>query len=82
MSGITQQVEREDRTDRTGTEVVLRGGPADFPAEMRVHSLLNDADKVKIPHYGGYEHFERTAGPVDENGRPIFEWTGRTRIAE
>jgi hypothetical protein len=41
-------------------------------------------EKIKIPHYGGYEHFERIGG-LDEMSmaqQVIFRWTTRTEIAE
>lgn len=63
------------------TEVVLHGGPIDLPAELRTQVLAADAEKIKIPHYGGYEHFERTPA-TDAAGALVFHWTGRTRIAE
>ncbi len=82
MSTVAEHSVREAGGDGAGAaEVILRGGPDDFPAGERIHRLLNDADKVKVPYCGGYEHFERTGG-TDDAGRPVFEWTGRTRVAE
>ncbi|GID33231.1 DUF5988 family protein [Paractinoplanes brasiliensis] len=62
-------------------EVVLDGGPAGLPAELRTHRIPAGQEKVKVSYCGGYEHFERPeaetpAGPV------TYYWTGRTRVAE
>jgi hypothetical protein len=57
--------------------VELRGGPADFPEELRYADVSPETEKVKISYLGGYEHFER--GTPDDG---IYRWTLRTRIAE
>ena len=62
-------------------EVILEGGPPELSAEQRACRTAPGVDKVKVPHYGGYEHFERTR-PDDDSGPVIFRWTGRTRVAE
>ncbi|MFI5916535.1 DUF5988 family protein [Dactylosporangium sp. NPDC051541] len=61
---------------------VLEGGPVDIPAALRtVREPVADA-KIKVPHYGGYEHFER-ATDADPATLPIvFRWTTRTKVAE
>jgi len=59
-------------------EVLLQGGPADFPPELRTHRVTGDMRKVKVPHYDGYEHFELLDPAVPD----VFLWTGRTRVAE
>lgn len=59
---------------------VLEGGPADLPGALRVLGTLPDARTVKIPHRGGYEHFERAEDGAD--GVQVFSWTMRTKIAE
>jgi hypothetical protein len=46
---------------------VLEGGPASFPEAWRVQAVGPQEEKIKIPHYGGYEHFERVGG-FDGNG--------------
>ncbi|MDM4719700.1 DUF5988 family protein [Micromonospora sp. WMMA1363] len=38
--------------------------------------------KIKVRHYGGYEHFERDPAGVVDGAPAVFRWTGRTRIAE
>jgi hypothetical protein len=63
-------------------DVVLEGGPATFPAEWRSHRVPRDQEKMKIRHYGGYEHFERVATPDRDDAPVVFRWIGRTRIAE
>ena len=63
---------------------VLKGGPTSLPQESRTQTVGQLAEKIKIMHYGGYEHFERI-GTSQERSRPgeiIFQWTMRTEIAE
>jgi Family of unknown function (DUF5988) len=61
-------------TEEDDMEVVLRGGPTGIP----------EADKIKIIHAGGYEHFERTGNDtgIDAGGARTFQWVTRTEIAE
>lgn len=63
---------------------VLQGGPVDLPQTLRVQRVSRGDEKIKIPHYGGYEHFERVAEPAEltEPQTVIFRWTMRTKIAE
>jgi hypothetical protein len=63
---------------------VLVGGPASIPKALRTQTVNPLEQKIKIPHYGGYEHFERT-GKLDENTSSrqiVFRWTTRTEMAE
>jgi Family of unknown function (DUF5988) len=63
---------------------VLEGGPNSIPVASRTQMVSPREEKIKLPHYGGYEHFER-AGGADENvpSRPaVFRWTMRTKVAE
>jgi hypothetical protein len=63
---------------------MLEGGPASIPNASRIQSVSPLDKKVKLPHYGGYEHFERT-GESNEHTSPqqiIFRWAMRTEIAE
>jgi hypothetical protein len=65
-------------------QAILEGGPTSIPTALRVQEVSPFAEKVKLPHWGGYEHFER-AGSLIENtpGRQIiFRWTMRTEMAE
>ncbi|MEU1602148.1 DUF5988 family protein [Micromonospora matsumotoense] len=67
--------------DQQATVVaVLDGGPADIPVVMRTCHVNGDADTVKLQWLNGYEHFHRTTAGSD--GRTVFTWVGRTRIAE
>ncbi|AYF31951.1 hypothetical protein CSH63_31760 [Micromonospora tulbaghiae] len=59
----------------------LEGGPTDISAAHRQLTVTTAARKVKIPHLGGYEHFERVDGSAGD-GAVVFRWTMRTRIAE
>lgn len=62
----------------------LHGGPESIPDEKRVQLVSPLDDKIKLPHYGGYEHFERIA-ELDISGASediTFRWTTRTEVAE
>jgi hypothetical protein len=59
-------------------EVILVGGPADLPENLRTQRVRRTDDKLKVPYQGGYEHFERSAG----DDPSTLRWTTRTRVAE
>lgn len=64
---------------------LLEGGPADIPQDQRERPVEGGQYKIKVPHRGGYEHFERTeeySGGAEGGDRRIYRWVGRTRIAE
>jgi len=63
---------------------ILEGGPTTIPSASRIQSVGAYDEKVKLPYYGGYEHFERTGGySEDDLSAPVvFRWTTRTAIAE
>src|SRR5262245_43313044 len=65
-------------------QAVLQGGPETIPAASRRQEVSPLAEKIKLPHYGGYEHFERTASLVEDTScrEVIFRWTMRTKLAE
>jgi hypothetical protein len=65
-------------------DVLLEGGPADMPEGLRTRRVADTDYRVKVPHRGGYEHFERDDEPSDSARRTpvVFHWTMRTRIAE
>ncbi|MBV9449632.1 MAG: hypothetical protein JO345_27430 [Streptosporangiaceae bacterium] len=69
--------------NRETIRVVLEGGPPDLPSEMLInHSVLANK-KVKVPRYGGYEHYELINDYFSEtDGSPVFRWTMRTKVAE
>ncbi|MGD0602061.1 MAG: DUF5988 family protein [Streptosporangiaceae bacterium] len=63
---------------------ILHGGPQSIPNETRVQLVSPLDEKIKLPHYGGYEHFERIAA-IDTSGileEIAFHWTMRTELAE
>ena len=63
---------------------VLEGGPEGIPEASRLQVVSPVNDKIKIVHYGGYEHFEQT-GMLDESGpfpQIVYRWTTRTEMAE
>ncbi|MFI2213272.1 DUF5988 family protein [Streptomyces sp. NPDC020141] len=69
--------------------VILIGGPADIPdAARKVRLSLagesGPAEKVKLRHGNGYEHFERPYDvPSGQSTVPLaYHWTMRTQIAE
>ncbi|MFC8850476.1 MULTISPECIES: DUF5988 family protein [unclassified Micromonospora] len=63
-------------------DVVLEGGPTNLPTELRSHRVSPVERKIKVRHYGGYEHFERDSAGADGEAPVVYRWTGRTRIAE
>jgi len=65
-------------------EAVLQGGPASIPAASRVREVGPGEEKIKLSHYGGYEHFERTVSLVADPScrQVIYRWTMRTEVAE
>lgn len=68
----------DDRID-----AVLEGGPADIPSASRRHRVRPDHDRIKVPHRGGYEHFERAVDTGSGSAAPVvYRWVTRTRIAE
>jgi Family of unknown function (DUF5988) len=72
-------------TTRTrSVRAVLEGGPESIPAASRIRAVDPQEEKIKLPHYGGYEHFER-ADWLDEGTSSrhlIYRWTMRTKVAE
>jgi hypothetical protein len=60
---------------------ILEGGPTTLAESLRTRIVSALAEKIKIPHYGGYEHFVRTS-EVLENSHIIFRWKMRTEVAE
>jgi hypothetical protein len=63
---------------------VLEGGPEAIPEASRLQLVSPIDNKIKIIHYGGYEHFERTDLLAESGPSPqiVFRWTTRTEIAE
>ncbi|MFJ2264537.1 DUF5988 family protein [Streptomyces sp. NPDC087844] len=62
-------------------DALLQGAPEGMPTSVRAGRSAVADRKLKIPHYGGYEHFELVENPA-ENSQAVFRWTMRTRIAE
>jgi hypothetical protein len=72
----------QTQTDATAfVRAVLVDGPAELPADARECLVLPDATTIKVPHYGGYEHF-RYDGTDQGSATAVFRWVGRTRVAE
>jgi hypothetical protein len=71
------------------TVAILEGGPEEIPQKFRVLPNPQGEDtKVKVPHQGGYEHFERDEEFVRADSKTrsvtliVYRWTSRTEIAE
>jgi hypothetical protein len=73
-----------DTVEVNSVQAVLRGGPATIPAASRIQEVSPHDEKVKLPYYGGYEHFERTTTLIEDAScrQIIFRWTMRTELAE
>jgi hypothetical protein len=78
------QDQKTDTMDINSVQAVLEGGPATIPVELRIQDVSPFAEKVKLPYYGGYEHFERTGSLIEDIScrQVIFRWTMRTEMAE
>jgi Family of unknown function (DUF5988) len=70
--------------DVNSIHAVLEGGPVTIPDTSRIQVVSPFDEKVKLPHYGGYEHFERTVSLVEDAScrQIIYRWTMRTELAE
>ena len=81
-----QRTESRDADSGIGPGVVvaavLIGGPGTFPHDLRKQRVVSSVERIKIPHYGGYEHFDRQANAFSGDHEAIYEWVGRTRVAE
>jgi len=63
--------------------VQLVGGPTSIGDAVRVCEVGAHEEKIKLPHQGGYEHFERVAETLPGNvSVAVFRWTMRTKAAE
>jgi hypothetical protein len=64
-------------------DAVLEGGPATISETLRSQAINSLVEKIKIPHYGGYEHFVRIGGrEAGDRGHVVFRWMMRTEVAE
>ncbi|WP_101385651.1 MULTISPECIES: DUF5988 family protein [Kitasatospora] len=63
--------------------VFLRGGPSDLSGVREVE-FEGPEDRLKIPRWNGYEHFEFTHELRDfgEGPVPVYQWLYRTAVAE
>lgn len=67
--------------EETSVLAVLEGGPTTLSEISRTQTVSAFAEKIKVPHYGGYEHFVRT-DELQENSHIVFRWRMRTEVAE
>ena len=68
-----------------GNPVTVRliGGPTSIADAARVREVGAHEEKIKLPHQGGYEHFERVAEALPGKvSVTVFRWTMRTKAAE
>lgn len=63
-------------------DAILEGGPDTLPHDLRRQRVDSLTERVKICHYGGYEHFGKVDCEALADGSVLFQWIGRTRIAE
>ncbi|HEY7142664.1 MAG TPA: DUF5988 family protein [Streptosporangiaceae bacterium] len=70
--------------EAVSVQAILEGGPATIPVTSRLLQVSALDEKVKLLHYGGYEHFERAGGLVGDTarGQVVYRWTMRTELAE
>lgn len=65
------------------TRAVLVGGPVSIPQTSRDQVVGLHYQWSKLPHHGGYQHFERTGEVADGSAdrQVVFNWTMRTEMA-
>jgi hypothetical protein len=65
-------------------QAILVGGPESIPETSRLQTVSPLDEKIKLPHYGGYEHFERVDWcDKHPSARQLtYRWVMRTKIAE
>lgn len=91
MSGSISHISHSGYEDVDAT-VVIQGGPPGVAHEADA-AVFGGGDRVKVPHLGGYEHYERVAVAGDGHvtdvghkaGRPsplVYRWMYRTAVAE
>jgi len=62
----------------------LEGGPESIPQSSRIQTVSPLDEKIKLPHYGGYEHFVRVGSLGEDSSAQqlIYRWITRTEMAE
>jgi uncharacterized protein DUF5988 len=73
-----------DASPDNAVTATLEGGPASLPEASRIQMVTSDTQKIKVPYYGGYEHFERLISREENysSAQITFHWTMRTEVAE
>ncbi|NYV76983.1 DUF5988 family protein [Streptomyces sp. UH6] len=64
----------------TNSPVRLEGGPAELVGTVDLkdfRDLIFSDEKIKIRHGNGYEHYTPSG-----NAPGVYQWVGRTKIAE
>jgi Family of unknown function (DUF5988) len=84
MTTGVNQLNNQINAQISSVEAVLEGGPETIPTASRIREVNPLDEKVKLPYYGGYEHFERVGSLVEDPScrQVIFRWTMRTELAE
>lgn len=64
--------------------VILRGGPENFPEDQRLRFVEDLQSVLKVPYMNRREHFRRSTETVraDSAVLTVFEWSGSTYVAE
>jgi hypothetical protein len=88
VSAAVKELPMEDLAKGTSAtnsvRALLEGGPKSIPNTLRTQQVGPADQTIKVPHRGGYEHFERVSeanGPISLQ-RIVFHWTMRTEMAE
>jgi hypothetical protein len=68
----------------TSLKIVLAGGPERLCEIGRVREVGDVTETVKVSYASGYEHFAHNGETAEIDGYrfPVFQWCGKTRIAE
>ncbi|GAA2794966.1 MULTISPECIES: DUF5988 family protein [Crossiella] len=66
------------------TRIFLSGGPAELSLIEPVRNVDRLDQKIKVAFGAGYEHFAYHGQnqSVGEENLPVYNWCGRTKIAE
>jgi Family of unknown function (DUF5988) len=66
------------------TMVILTGGPTSLRTDDRIRLVTDLAERIKVQHGNGYEHFKATGESLahDAAELPVFAWYYQTKIAE
>ncbi len=68
----------------TALKIVLVGGPDRVTESGSIPQVTDVNETVKVAFASGYEHFRHNGEfhEVEGESRPVFQWCGRTKVAE